>query len=701
LNPYKVYLADLTHTGNGVATESFPLNVGLIGSYAKKVFGNDISIELFKYPEDLQEAINQNPPNLLGCSNYTWNSNLSYYFCNLVKSLDTEIITVFGGTNYPFDGESQEKFLRQRPNLDLHIYYEGEQSFSNLLERCLSRSNRSETINEPIAGCQFISQRTGKFVSGPPSPRISDLDSIPSPYVSGILDKFFDGQLTPLVETARGCPFTCNFCNAYHEYFTKVNKFSDEYVREELTYIAAKASSVGAGHITLADNNFGMIPRDARTAQLFAELREKYGWPSSVTAWTGKNAKERVIDVTKVLGGLLSISMSVQSTDANVLEQVGRKNIKMDDYKGIAEDLNAQGRPQHAEVIIPLPGETLGSHISGLKELLDTKVSQVFSHTLQMLHGTPYKDDQEYRRSHGYVTKFRIVPLDFSRIGEEMVFDIEEVGVATSTFSFADYVESRKYLLLVDLCYNSSVFNPLIKYLADCNIQPSEWIDYLWAGRGRLDEDISIIFESFEHETKSELWDSEQEMVDYYSQPKNYDRLVNYEVGGNVLFKHRIWMLSQKSNQWVDAVFEQTKALLIDRASPKDIQSLYNELDSLKSFVTYTVAGALSPEGVDSPVSSSFSYDIPAWLKSAQGESLKDFIDESRVDLIFHFAPQTLTIIKDGFARYGTDVPGITKLVQRVAGVGFTKSVSYASGSVDSMGTNETSLHFGPGHNSI
>jgi len=41
--------------------------------------------------------------------------------------------------------------------------------------------------------------------------RIKDLDEIPSPYLTGVLDKFFDGKLAPFIETNRGCPFTCSF----------------------------------------------------------------------------------------------------------------------------------------------------------------------------------------------------------------------------------------------------------------------------------------------------------------------------------------------------------------------------------------------------------------------------------------------------------------------------------------------------------
>jgi tRNA A37 methylthiotransferase MiaB len=366
MTPLRIYLADLTHIGKGVATEAFPLNIGLVASYARNLYGNEVDVSLYKIPTDLKEAITQRPPHILACSNYTWNCNLSYYFCELVKSIDPDIITVFGGTNYPFTEAEQHRFLSSHPALDIHTFYEGEQGFANIVERAMSSRGKGRLGQDPISGCQFISRGSEDFISGGPLPRIKELDAIPSPYVTGIMDKFFDGQLTPLVETARGCPFLCNFCNAGDRYFNKVNLFSDDYVREELTYIAKKAAQAGITHVTLADNNFGMIPRDATTAQVIYDLQKSFGWPRSMSAWTGKNSKERVIEVTRLLKETLSISMSVQSMDKNVLENIGRDNIKLDHYQKIAEELNHQGRPQHAEVILPLPGETLPSHIRGL-----------------------------------------------------------------------------------------------------------------------------------------------------------------------------------------------------------------------------------------------------------------------------------------------------------------------------------------------
>ena len=576
----------------------------------------------------------------------------------------------------PLRPSPEERFLRARPDLDIHVYYEGEHAFAGIVERVLSAPDFTSVFDAPIDGCQFIHPVHDQFTTGLALPRIRELDEVPSPYVTGLLDKFFGGRLTPLVETARGCPFTCNFCNAYHTYFTKVNHFSDDYVRDELNYIAERAAKAGIGHVTFADNNFGMLPRDATTAQVLHSLQQKYGWPGTITVWTGKNSKERVIAVTRLLGDSLSISMSVQSMDDAVLKNIGRDNIKLDDYRAIAADLRAQGRPQHAEVIMPLPGETMQSHIKGLNKLLDTDVSKVFSHTLQMLHGTPYRDEEGYRQAHGDVTKYRIVPLDFTQVDGKSIFDTEEVGVATDALSFEEYVEARRYLLVIDLCYNSGVFDPLKKYLNSVGVENSTWIQAVNNGSAALPPKPLEVFESFTKETQSELWDSEEELVRFYSEPENYQKLVNYEAGGHVLFKHRVWMLTGSVQDWVDAVFATAQELVLAKAASSDEAARRREMDALKSYVLCTVVDAITPEKFDEPVHMRFDYDFPAWL-GAPAADLADFTATDPVDLRFSFDAHAVSVMRDGFQRYGTDIAGLVKMIQRISGISFTRSVSY------------------------
>src|SRR5215813_12957914 len=70
--------------------------------------------------------------------------------------------------------------------------------------------------------------------------RHKEVDEIPSPWLTGVQDEFFDGKLAPLIETNRGCPFTCTFCVQGTSFYTKVHNFPVDRIKEEIHYIAKR-----------------------------------------------------------------------------------------------------------------------------------------------------------------------------------------------------------------------------------------------------------------------------------------------------------------------------------------------------------------------------------------------------------------------------------------------------------------------------
>lgn len=675
MSALKIYLADLTHETIILVSDTMPINIGYIGSYAKKLYANDIDVRLFKYPQSVMDAIKADPPDVLGLSNYSWNSHLSERVAKLAKELNPNVVTVQGGTNFPHEEELYTQFLIERPSTDLHVEMEGEISFSNVIGRVLDARDGSQRLfDSPVDGCIFIepsSRLSGmpKAVKGIIPPRIRNLDEIPSPYLNGMLDHFFDGRLTPFLETNRGCPFHCAFCHTGNDYFQKTNMFSIERIQEEIDYIAPRVAARGIVNLHFADTNFGMYPRDHDICLKLKEVHDKQGWPLQIMATTGKNNKERVIEITSIMGTMFSVNMSVQSMDANVLANIRRDNIKLDHFTKINEALNEQGRSTKGELILGMPGETKESFLNGVGQIIGSGISSVSIYTLMLLNGTEFQDPK-YRAKHGIVGKYRIVPLDFGEYEGERVLDYEEAGVQTNDMSFDDYLDLRSFALLVESLHNNRPFEEFFRCTMSLGLTR---FDVLRRMHGNLDSapnDVTEILSSFRSETKNELWDSGEDLVAHYQKDENYERLSRGEVGGNLIYKYKTLSIVFAAEGWIAVLSELCKKIAQETIEDTDdLATVEAQIDVLAEFCGKKLAGMLNVEAQVKSLDMKSPYDIVGWLQSEEGTPLEAYLTQSPVYYEFYFAEEQLKARADQFKRYGTDVNALSKIITRVSNV--------------------------------
>ncbi len=671
----RVYLCDLTYDTIILVSDTIPINIGFIGSYMKKIFGDQIDLSLFKYPNEVVEEIKKNPPDMICLSNYSWNSNLSEYVAGIAKKFNPNVITTQGGTNFPHQSILQKEFLSNRPNTDIYTILEGEKSCANVVQRILdSDKDRKKIFEKPIDGCAFIHPDSKKskekiFIKGSPLERIKDLDEIPSPYLSGISDKFFDGKLTPFIETNRGCPFTCSFCHTGSDYFHKLNKFSGDRVREEINYVAKKASKLGITNLHMADVNFGMYPQDKQVCEWLLDSKRKYGWPLQVMATTGKNSKQRVMEITSVLGDMFSVNMSMQSMDNQVLENIKRSNIKLDHMIAINDHLREEGRSTKAELIVPLPGETKKTFIKGLNNILNTNTSSVTIYTLMMLYGTEFKNP-DYRDKFKYKGKFRIVPLNFGEYDGQRIMDYEEVGVENKDLSFEDYLYIRVLALLVESLYNGKPFYEFFKFTKNIGLESASLLSILYDNISSAPESIKKLVSEFVNETKGELWDSELDLVSHYKKDKNYLKLKKGEVGGNLIYKYKSKSLVESGLDWINYIEKQILKLVLDgKTKNNSTETMKSELSEIARFCRLKINALLNAEVETKPVEGVFNYDILKWLDEEKTNmKLSDYkFSSDSKKLIFEFTKDQKTIRKDIFKRYGTNVNALSKIVTRIS----------------------------------
>ena len=670
----RIFLGDITHDTIVLVSDTIPINIGFIASYIKKTYGDKVDITLFKYPDDIINEIKSNPPDVIGLSNYSWNSNLSEFFASLAKKCNPNVVTFQGGTNFPHDNETQKTFLLERPATDIFTILEGEKSCTNIIGRILeSNKDRKKIFEKEIDGCVFIHPDTKNsnkpvFLKGQILSRIKDLDEIPSPYLNGMLDKFFDGKLTPFIETNRGCPFACSFCHTGADYFHKLNKFSQERVKAEIEYIGEKAGKLGISNLHLADVNFGMYHQDQIIADMLMETKKKYKWPLALMTTTGKNSKERIIKITEMLGSIFEVTMSMQSMSESVLTNIKRSNIKLDHMIEINNELKKQGRTTATELIVPLPGESKESFVNGLNNVINSNVSRVIIYTLMMLHGTHFKLP-EYRKKYEYLAKFRIVPLNFGEYDGQKVFDYEEAGVGTKDLSFEDYLLIRALGLFVETLYNGKPFKEFFKYAKFYNIQPATLLQILYDNLSEAPKDVQSIVNEFLDETKSELWDTEKDLLDFYNKEENFNKLKRGEVGGNLIYKYKSKSLLTASSSLISFLENQVlKEVISKQKGIKSIEVIRSEVKEIANFCSLKINALLDGNADTKPVSGKFDYDILNWLEGENNKRVSEyrFKNNEKIELYFEFTEDQIRLRKDVFSRYGTDINAVSKIVTRI-----------------------------------
>ena len=222
-----VYFADLAHDHFKV-NQYTPTGIGYLTAYSKSKLGNKVQFRLFKSVNKLLDAYDEQKPDLVGFSNYTWNSGLSKFAGEFMKKNNPSLPIIMGGPNIRIDEKGIEEFLRNTKYVDTYCMFAGEYSVYEILNFLLNQPKNQRTskvLRSHITnGCYSINDN--KLIGNSNYTRPEDLDEIPSPFLTGLMDPFLKNGYHPIVETNRGCPFSCTFCVWGISALNKVLKFS-------------------------------------------------------------------------------------------------------------------------------------------------------------------------------------------------------------------------------------------------------------------------------------------------------------------------------------------------------------------------------------------------------------------------------------------------------------------------------------------
>lgn len=433
-------------TANGSA-----LPIGTIVAYAKShkagaLKDNFEFVQLVnRYPDEwsyyIEEAKN-NPAAIWLFSSYMWNHKNNMEIAQKIKEVSPHSLIIAGGPHIPAYEEENRLFLKNHPYIDITARGEGEVTLAEILETVASH----ETLHPDFSQVAGITFRNGdSLVRTIDRVRTKNLDIFPSPYLTGEFDHpSFDDLPLMILETNRGCPFGCTFCDWGAATLQKFSLFDFDRIKKEVELIVKKRPYT----IYLGDSNFGAFDRDLELVTLIAEQKRKYGYPKEFGTSLAKNASGRLASIIKVLGaeklatyGLISI----QTTDEETLAAINRSNIRNEKYEKLIEIFRKEKLNLSSELLIGLPGQTIASHKEDLQFFIDRKLMTI-AYCTAVMPNAPMNEP-------GYRKKYQIVTND------------DDYIISTSTFTDAERSQMIKIFLGFQFFYGLGVLRYYLYYL--------------------------------------------------------------------------------------------------------------------------------------------------------------------------------------------------------------------------------------------
>ena len=457
-----------------------PYSIGCLWSYASQFEDIQQNVDLkdiiFRR-ENVDTLVDRlEDPDIIAFSCYMWNWEWSKAVAQRVKERYPKCKIVFGGPQVT-DRPEEEEFFKHHPYVDTISLAEGEQSFTDILRNLINGKLIDKIYNYP---------------------RLTELD-IPSPYLTGVFEKIIADNPGVLwngtLETNRGCPFACTFCDWGGLTYSKLKKFPEEKVLQELHWMAHNKMD----YVTIADANFGVFTdRDMKFTEELVALQKEFGYPQVVDATWYKNSSEEIMEIVKKFissGFNRGLTLSVQSMDMDVLEEIKRRNMEFSNLKHIFDICNREQIPSYTELILGLPKETFESWSKGLCDVIEMGQHNAIESWLAQLLENAHLNTPGQRAEHEIDT---IVVKDYISGYEEEDGISESVTLVRGTkdMPMPKFIDSWLYAWMINNFHNYGWTQVISRFLRKYKgMSYLEFYNRLWQ---LIQEDDGFVKEQFD-----------------------------------------------------------------------------------------------------------------------------------------------------------------------------------------------------------
>ena len=401
--------------------------------------------------EEIKSYIRANPPAVFGISLYVWNHTVALQIAAWVREEFPDCLIISGGPHQYFKHELS--WFVDNPFLDASLAGDeyGELTICDILNNHTVRNkfnwNDIHAVVYPNKNRQLIlqSRKTSpkRQFTWDFSPYFEQYKSLEM-YKHEMLLYDPSYQSQGLLETTRGCPYGCTFCDWGGGTSTKVIAKDLKYVKQDIDCLG----KLYLNGVFFCDANYGILKeRDVEIMEYIAETKKGYNKFFSINY--GGYAKtahalpyiKRILEIEAEnhLTKSLTYKLSLQTLDQETLDNIERTDVKFEEYLEIGEHLQRKyGYDAYAEIIAGLPGITPAKFYHEMSTFSNNNITMNF-YDWYVLPETPsYR--KEYRDRFKIKTVKKLFGMNDTTNKYNGDFEREsEIVVATYSYTEQDY----------------------------------------------------------------------------------------------------------------------------------------------------------------------------------------------------------------------------------------------------------------------
>lgn len=393
--------------------------------------------------EEIKKFISDNPPAVFGVSLYVWNYSLAMEIAAWVKETYPNCIVISGGPHQYFKHENN--WFNEHPFLDASLAGDeyGELTICDILDNYPNLSwNSIHAVVYPNKKRNLILQsqksapkRNFQWNYSVYALQVGSLNN----FVETALAYNQNYRLQGMLETTRGCPYSCSFCDWGGGTSTKIVAKDLFYVEQDVENLA-KMNIEG---VYICDANLGILKdRDVTVMQLIATAKQKY--PNMFSLYYGGYAKtsealpyiEKILEIEAEhqLMRSMTYKLSIQSLDADVLKNIDRVDVSFNEYKKLSNTLHSTYKYNaYAEIIAGLPGITPDKFYEEINQLSNSQIGIAYYDWFLLPETPSYSTD--------YRLKYQIKTVGKQYNQSNRFKKPIEIVVSTYSYTLKDYQE--------------------------------------------------------------------------------------------------------------------------------------------------------------------------------------------------------------------------------------------------------------------